>query len=105
MHMYANTAFICSFLIDIDYCDLNLCPINTICAYHGPGKYTCLSEPIQVVLSVDSAHFPGIFPLLNSLKQHHTKPLTVHIVVSGKDRKELEIQLACHDLMKNMKVH
>ena len=107
MHMYASTVFICSFLTDIDYCDLNLCPINTTCTYHGPGNYTCTcpSEPIHVVLSADSMDFPGMFPLLNSLKQHHTKPLTIHIVVSGKDRKKLEIQLACRDLMKNMKVH
>ena len=58
-----------------------------------------------MVLSVDSAQFPAIFPLLYSLKQHHTKPLVIHIVVNKNDSQELQIQLECHGLMMSMKVY
>ena len=74
--------------------------------YHGPGNYTCsLDSSIHVVLSVESTQFPAIFPLLYSLKQHHTKPLIIHIVANKKDSQELQIQLECRGLMTSMKVY
>ena len=67
--------------------------------------YQCLreeeeEEAVEVIVSVDKEHLPGLVTVVNSVLHYSSLPVRLHIVVAGEEgeREDVEGWLRCHSL-------
>ena len=70
-------------------------------------RYQCVrGEGVEVIVSVDSEHLPGLVAVVSSVLRHSSLPVRFHVVVAGEKggRREVEGWLHCHGMDRNVQV-
>ena len=57
-------------------------------------------EEVEVIVSVDEEHLPGLVTVVSSVLHHSSLPVRFHVVVAGEEgtREDVEGWLRCHSV-------
>ena len=72
----------------------------------GDGTGDVGASQVQIIMSVDRDHLPGLVVTINSLIKHTPNPnlISMHVVIAGLGKRAVQDYLSCHEIFLNDQV-